>query len=153
MKLMSLIAGLLFGIGLIVSGMVNPDKVIGFLDITGEWDPALMFVMGGAVTFNLFSFMFIKKKATPITGKEFHWPTKKDIDCRLIVGSSLFGIGWGLAGICPGPGLVNISTLNPKALVFVGSMIIGMIIFKLVDKKLPKVVNCSLSPKNIQPES
>ena len=94
--------------------------------------------------------MFIKKKSTPIMTKEFYWPTRKDIDARLVVGSMLFGIGWGIGGICPGPGLVNVSTLDPKALTFVGSMIAGMLLFKFVDKKLPSFINNTLYPKNSQ---
>ena len=114
--------------------MINPNKVIGFLNITGDWDPALIFVMGGAVTFNIFSFRFIKRKSKPIISREFSWHDRKDIDKRLIIGSILFGIGWGLSGICPGPAFVNISTLDPKVLAFVTSMVFGMIIFRFVDK-------------------
>lgn len=137
MKLMSLISGLLFGIGLVVSGMVNPNKVLGFLDITRNWDAALIFVMGGAVVFNLFSFKFIKGKSKPIITGEFHWPTKKDIDTRLIMGSVIFGMGWGIAGICPGPAIVNLATFEMKALLFTAAMLAGMYLFKVVEKYMP----------------
>ena len=134
MRLMSLISGLLFGIGLVISGMVNPDKVKGFLDITRAWDASLMFVMGGAVVFNYFSFKYIKSQPKPLTGDIFHWPTIKKINKRLIIGSTIFGIGWGIGGICPGPGVVNLVTLDPKAITFVASMIAGMFLFKLFDE-------------------
>lgn len=136
MQLMSLISGLLFGIGLVISGMVNPDKVKGFLDITRTWDPSLMFVMGGAVVFNFFSFKYIKTKSKPLTSDVFHWPTIKDVNKRLIIGSALFGIGWGIGGICPGPGLVNLATLDPKAVIFVTSMLVGMYLFKIFDENV-----------------
>ncbi len=132
MNLTFLVSGILFGIGLVMSGMTNPQKVIGFLDVFGSWDYALVFVMGGAVFFNLVSFKFIKKLNRPKLGSSFSWPTKKDIDKNLIIGSALFGIGWGISGICPGPGIVNLVTLDLKALVFVVFLFIGIYIFKMV---------------------
>lgn len=129
-NLMSLISGVIFSMGLVISGMTNPDKVIGFLDIFGDWDYALAFVMGGAVLFNLASFKFIKKKDLPVFHDKIEWPTKKDIDKKLVIGSTLFGIGWGIAGICPGPGITNLVLLDPKIIVFVISMIAGMLVFK-----------------------
>ena len=131
----SLISGLIFSFGLIISGMVNPDKVIGFLDLFGKWDYSLAFVMGGAVLFNLISFTRLKKKTKSKCGDDIHWPTRKDIDAKLIIGSIMFGVGWGIVGICPGPGLVNLSLLEPKIITFVGSMIVGMFIFKLFSKR------------------
>lgn len=133
-NLFSFISGFIFSLGLVISGMTNPDKVIGFLDIFGKWDYALAFVMGGAVIFNVVSFKFIKKRNSPLFGEKIEWPTKKDIDKKLLVGSSLFGIGWGIAGICPGPGIANLVTLNPKVIVFVISMVIGMLLFKYTEK-------------------
>ena len=132
-NLFALLSGIVFSIGLVVSGMINPAKVKGFLDIFGEWDYALIFVMGGAVVFNLIAY-FIIFKGIPFIGSQFFLPTKKVIDKNLIVGSSLFGIGWGLTGICPGPGIVNLVTLNSNIFLFVFSMIIGMIIFKTAHK-------------------
>ena len=134
MVFMSFISGLIFALGLGISGMVNPDKVIGFLDIFGEWDYALTFVMGGAVILNLITFRLIKRNKNPMFAEEFHWPTAKDIDKKLVVGSIMFGVGWGLIGICPGPGIVNLVTLEPKVLVFVGSMVLGMVVYKFLPK-------------------
>jgi uncharacterized membrane protein YedE/YeeE len=127
--------GVVFSIGLSVAGMVNPRKVIGYLDFFGEWDPSLMFVMFSGVTVNVALFNLILKRKNPIFAASFSMPTAKDIDKRLMVGSGLFGIGWGLGGVCPGPGLANLFTLNPKALVFCLFMVIGMFLFKWVDEK------------------
>lgn len=127
----SFIAGAIFSVGLSVSGMINPNIVIGFLDIFGEWNYSLAFVMCGAVIFNLISFRFILKR-TPIFNSQHLIPSKKDIDKNLIIGSALFGIGWGVLGICPGPGLVNLGTLDPKIFVFVLAMALGMIIQKRI---------------------
>ena len=110
-------AGFLFGIGLWVSGMANPKKVLGFLDITGDWDASLMLVMGGAVAVTLAGFKVYKNK--------FEMPTRKDIDLPLVAGSALFGIGWGIAGYCPGPGITALSTLSMESIAFVAAMIVG----------------------------
>ena len=110
-------AGFLFGIGLWVSGMANPKKVLGFLDITGDWVASLMLVMGGAVAVTLVGFKVYKSK--------FELPTRKDIDLPLVAGSALFGIGWGIAGYCPGPGVTALSTLSMESIVFVAAMIVG----------------------------
>ena len=110
-------AGFLFGIGLWVSGMANPKKVLGFLDITGDWDASLMLVMGGAVAVTLVGFKVYKSK--------FELPTRKDIDLPLVAGSELFGIGWGIAGYCPGPGITALSTLSTESIMFVAAMIVG----------------------------
>ena len=133
--LIAILSGIIFSVGLVVSGMVNPNKVIGFLDILGDWDYALAFVMGGAVIVNLILFPFILKKK-PLCDNQHYLPTNKDVNKKLIIGSALFGIGWGLVGICPGPGIVNLVTLETKALVFVGAMISGMFVFRLVEGKL-----------------
>lgn len=118
-------SGVLFSVGLVISGMTNPDKVLGFLDLFGQWDPSLVFVMLGAVVFNFFSFRFLSSRQ-PYCAPQHYLPTKKEIDKKLLIGSSLFGIGWGLSGICPGPGLVNLITLQNGALIFVAMMLIGM---------------------------
>ncbi|MGL5335249.1 MAG: DUF6691 family protein, partial [Enterovibrio sp.] len=102
----SLLAGLIFGVGLLISGMANPAKVIGFLDITHVWDPSLAFVMGGAISVGFVAFRLVKKRSHSVFGGAINLPTSKQIDKRLIGGAILFGIGWGLAGICPGPALV-----------------------------------------------
>lgn len=134
--LFSLLAGIVFAIGLSVSGMVNPDKVIGFLDIfgsVGKWDYALAFVMGGAVVFNFFSFRFLIKRK-PLFDSCISLPTNKTIDKKLVAGSAMFGIGWGLMGVCPGPGIVNLATLNPTAIIFVVSLIVGVLLYRWTSK-------------------
>ena len=115
-------AGFLFGIGLWVSGMANPKKVLGFLDITGDWDASLMLVMGGAVAVTLVGFRFYRTKI-PL-------PTLKDIDFPLVVGSALFGIGWGIAGYCPGPAITSLSTLSAESIVFVIAMVAGGLLYR-----------------------
>ena len=127
-------AGLLFGLGLIVSGMINPSKVIGFLDIAGNWDPSLIFVMGGGVTVTLCTFWLVLRRDRPLFAKHFFLPSKADIDTRLISGAALFGIGWGIAGLCPGPAMTGLVTLDPTVVLFVGSMIIGMVLQHLLDE-------------------
>ena len=132
--LSSFLVGLLFGIGLILAGMTNPAKVIGFLDITGTWDPSLAFVMGGAILVAIIAFRFAKKRTVNFLGGAMRMPTSDMIDKRLVIGSLLFGAGWGMAGFCPGPALTSIGTGNPKAVIFVIAMIVGMAIFELVDR-------------------
>ena len=132
--LSSFIVGLIFGIGLILAGMTNPAKVIGFLDITGTWDPSLAFVMGGAILVAIVAFRFAKKRTINFLGGAMRMPTSDMIDKRLVIGSLLFGAGWGMAGFCPGPALTSIGTGNPKALIFVVAMIVGMAIFELADR-------------------
>jgi uncharacterized membrane protein YedE/YeeE len=122
--------GLLFGLGLIVSGMTDPAKVIGFLDLTGDWDPSLAFVMGGAISVGIFAFAIAKRRAKDFFGEAIRWPSSTSIDPRLIGGALLFGAGWGLAGFCPGPALVSMAAGVPKALVFVGAMLAGMFLFE-----------------------
>ncbi len=124
-NLFSLIAGLLFGLGLAISGMINPDKVIGFLDITGDWDPSLAFVMGGGVLVTAFTFRLVLKRSTPVFSDIFHLPTKNDLDRRLIAGAAIFGVGWAVAGLCPGPALASIGYLDGNLLIFVLALIVG----------------------------
>lgn len=128
-NLISLLSGIIFSVGLVISGMINPAKVKGFLDIFGNWDFALVFVMGGAVIFNVFAYFFIFK-GKPFLESQFFLPTKIHVDKKLVIGTAIFGIGWGLTGICPGPGIVNLVNLNLNSVLFVGSMIVGMLIFK-----------------------
>lgn len=122
--------GLLFGIGLILSGMTDPGKVIGFLDLAGAWDPSLALVMGGAILVGVFAFALAKKRTTTFLGGALHLPSSRDIDKRLLAGSLLFGAGWGLAGFCPGPAIVSLGGGEPKAAVFVLAMLAGMAIFE-----------------------
>ncbi len=134
-NLISLLFGVLFAVGLSISGMVNPDKVIGFLDIFGNWDYSLAFVMGGAVGVNLVLFPLILKKK-PILSELFHLPTKSDLESNLIVGSAIFGVGWGVAGVCPGPGIVNLGRFDYESIAFVASMLGGMFIYSIYKRKL-----------------
>jgi len=122
--------GFLFAVGLSISGMTQPSKVIGFLDFTGDWDSSLVFVMGGAVSVSLVLLRFIIRRPAPVHGPRFHLPTKKDIDPSLVIGAALFGIGWGLAGYCPGPGLASLGTGSLEALTFVAAMAGGMFGFE-----------------------
>jgi len=122
-------AGLVFGIGLIVSGMTDPAKVLGFLDIAGSWDPSLAFVMAGAILVGFFAFMLAGKRTTTLLGAALQLPQARDIDARLIGGAVVFGIGWGLAGFCPGPALVSFGGGQDKAAVFVVAMLAGMLIY------------------------
>ena len=127
--------GVLFGLGLIISGMTNPAKILAFLDIAGVWDPSLIFVMGGAVLVGLIAFYLAKNRTQSFLGGAMHIPTRRDIDCPLIIGSALFGVGWGLAGFCPGPALVSLGSGELKALVFVVAMLGGMLLFDFLGQK------------------
>ena len=118
--------GALFGWGLIISGMSNPQKVLGFLDLAGLWDPSLIFVMGGAILVGLAGFYVVSKRSEAFFGGALHIPTRRDISKPLIIGSFIFGIGWGIAGICPGPALVALGAGYLKAFVFVVAMLVGM---------------------------
>lgn len=133
--LISLLAGLVFGLGLIVSGMSNPAKVIGFLDITGKWDPSLALVMGGALVVGFFAFRIAGRRTTSLIGIDMKLPQANHIDRRLVVGSLLFGIGWGIAGFCPGPAIVSLGMGGIKAIIFVAAMLAGMGIFEVLDRR------------------
>ena len=130
--------GLLFGIGLILSGMTDPGKVTGFLDLFGQWDPSLALVMGGAIMVGVFAFAIAKKRTTTFLGGALHLPKSTDIDRRLVVGGLVFGAGWGLAGFCPGPALVALGAGQPKAAVFVVAMLAGMYVFELLERRAPR---------------
>lgn len=133
--LTSLLAGLVFGLGLMVSGMANPAKVLGFLDLAGRWDPSLALVMAGAIAVGSVAFLLAKNRTRSLLGAEMKLPTTSHIDRRLVVGSALFGMGWGVAGFCPGPGLVALGMGESKALVFVAAMLAGMVVFELLEKR------------------
>ena len=134
-RLSEFIVGLLFGLGLLLSGMTDPGKVIGFLDLFGQWDPSLGFVMGGAILVGFFAFAFAKKRTRSFLGGALTLPTSHIIDKRLVIGSLLFGAGWGLAGFCPGPALVSMAAGQEKALIFVAAMVLGMTIFEFAERK------------------
>ena len=128
------LVGLLFGVGLIVAGMTDPSKVLGFLDLAGTWDPSLAFVMGGGILVGLGAFATAKKRTTTFFGGAMHLPTSTDIDKRLIGGGLMFGAGWGLAGFCPGPAIVSLGAGQPKAAVFVAAMLVGMAVFEIIER-------------------
>lgn len=128
------LAGLLLGIGLILSGMANPAKVIGFLDVAGPWDPSLGLVMGGGLVVGSIGFALLKKQPKTLSGEPLNLPASRKIDLRLILGSVLFGIGWGITGICPGPGLVLLGAGIPEGVIYVASLLAGMTLYSLIEK-------------------
>jgi uncharacterized membrane protein YedE/YeeE len=132
--IIAFVSGLIFGIGLIISGMANPAKVLAFLDITGLWDPSLIFVMAGAIAVGFFAFLWAKSRHTTLLGGEMKLPSATKIDRRLMIGAVMFGAGWGLAGFCPGPALVGLGMGLPKALLFVAAMLAGMGLYELFDR-------------------
>lgn len=134
--LAALVVGFVFALGLGISGMTQPEKVVGFLDIFGSWDPSLIFVMMGAIAVHFVTYKLIRKKTSPLLSTQWHVPTKKEITPALITGSILFGIGWGLAGFCPGPAVTSVASFEPQPILFVVSMLIGMFVFRAVDKKM-----------------
>ena len=132
---LALLAGGVFGIGLIVSGMADPAKVLGFLDLAGNWDPSLAFVMAGAILVGVVAFTFARKRTVSLLGVQMRMPTATQVDRRLVVGGLLFGTGWGIAGFCPGPALVALGMGEHKALVFVAAMLVGMGVFELLERR------------------
>ncbi len=134
-RVIEFVLGLAFGMGLLISGMTDPAKVLGFLDVSGLWDPSLAFVMGGGVMVGLLGFGLAKRKHASLSGAPFHWPTITQIDRPLVLGSLMFGVGWGLAGFCPGPALVAMAAGYDKALVFVIAMLIGMVLLGCFKKR------------------
>ena len=124
--LASLACGFIFGWGLLVSGMVNPQKVLGFLDIFGAWDPSLLVVMAAALAVSSAGYLLAARRRPPLLAPQCQWSSKRAIDGPLVVGSALFGVGWGLVGLCPGPAIENLATLSPPVTVFVVAMIGGM---------------------------
>ena len=134
----ALLAGLIFGFGLIVSGMINPDKVQDFLDMSGAWDPSLVFVMGGAIAVGFLAFTVAKQRGQTLLGAAIQLPTSRIIDRRLVLGSLAFGIGWGIAGICPGPGLVLVGSGSLQGIVFVVAMLGGMGLFEFLERHKQK---------------
>jgi uncharacterized membrane protein YedE/YeeE len=142
--LFSLLAGLVFGLGLVLSGMANPAKVIGFLDLAGSWDPSLAFVMAGAIAVGAVAFAVARRRTRSLLGLEMKLPTASKLDRRLMAGGALFGVGWGIAGFCPGPALVALGMGEAKAVIFVLAMLAGMGVFELLEgvRRQPK----SLTP-------
>ena len=133
-KIVSCISGIIFGVGLSVSNMINPEKVLGFLDIFGLWDPSLIFVMLGAIIISAPVFFLFRSKNKPLFADNFTMPTLKSIDKNLIIGSSIFGVGWGMVGFCPGPAISSLALLNTYSVFFVLSMLGGFLLTKLIDR-------------------
>jgi|SRR5262245_10769985 len=127
----ALVCGFIFGWGLLISAMVQPAKVIGFLDIFGAWDPSLAVVMTAALAVSAAGFRYAKVRQAPILASESVWPTRTEIDAPLVIGATLFGVGWGLVGLCPGPALENLATLSPRVIAFVAAMAFGMVLHGL----------------------
>jgi uncharacterized membrane protein YedE/YeeE len=128
----SAISGLLFGLGLIISGMINPAKVLNFLDVFGSWDPSLAFVMLGAVAVTFVGYRLAFRRPCPIFGEQFQLPINKQIDAHIVLGPAIFGIGWGLSGFCPGPAVTSLLLLAKGTLVFVPAMLVGMALTRLL---------------------
>jgi uncharacterized protein len=137
-KIAVFVSGALFAVGLAVGGMTQPAKVVGFLDLFGHWDPSLAFVMGGAILAYMPLHYVITRRKTPLFASRFLVPTRQDLDWRLIGGSAVFGVGWGLGGFCPGPGLTAVGSLMPQALVFSAAMVAGFVLHRLVDGALAR---------------
>jgi uncharacterized membrane protein YedE/YeeE len=138
-------SGLIFGVGLIVSGMIQPSKVLGFLDVAGKWDPSLMFVMVGAIGVHLTLGLLVRRRGAPWLDARFHLPTRRDLEPRLLGGAAIFGVGWGLVGYCPGPALVGASSGTMSAILFVAAMIGGMVVQQLLDARSERSGRASLT--------
>jgi uncharacterized membrane protein YedE/YeeE len=138
-SLFAFVAGLVFGIGLIVAGMANPAKILGFLDISGKWDPSLALVIAGAVAVGLGAFALARRRTMSALGFPMPLPTASSLDARLVGGSIVFGIGWGLAGFCPGPAVVALGAGYAKAVVFVAAMLLGMVAFEFIQRNRTRV--------------
>lgn len=132
----AVLAGALFGVGLPLSGMTAPLEVLGFLDFAGDWDPSLLFVMAGAVGVHFVAYRWIRRRPRPLFAEAFALPAHRRVDARLVLGSAVFGIGWGLAGYCPGPGIASLGSGTSQALVFVAAMLAGLFIGKQIDGAL-----------------
>ncbi|MCG9579187.1 YeeE/YedE family protein [Vibrio tubiashii] len=142
LRLAPLFSGLLFGVGMTVSGMIQPQKVVGFLDVMGEWDASLAFVMGGALlVFMPFYWLHIKKASKAMDGSLLSIPTQTDLDVRLVIGAAVFGLGWGIAGICPGPAVTSLALGNSDILLFFSSMLLGSLFIKALDSSTQKSVS------------
>lgn len=137
------IIGLVFGVGISISGMANPAKVLNFFDVAGMWDPSLAFVMGGAVVVTFIGYRFVLKRPAPLMDPKFHLPTRRDLDLPLLAGSATFGIGWGIAGFCPGGALPALGTGRSEVFVFVAALLAGIIFAKLIQAVLARRENAS----------
>lgn len=129
--------GVVFGVGILISGMANPAKVLNFFDVFGTWDPSLAFVMGGALAVTFIGYRVVLKQPAPMADPKFHLPTKRDIDTRLIAGSATFGVGWGIAGFCPGGALPALGTGNISVLIFVAALVVGIWVATWAQRRVP----------------
>lgn len=137
--LVALVTGIIMGLGLCISQMANPAKVIAFLDVFGNWDPSLMLVMAGALFVSMVAFRFILKRQKPICSGQFLLPDKKGIDIQLMAGSAIFGVGWGLAGFCPGPAFASLAYGAYESFIFIGSMLLGMVLHRILENTQTRV--------------
>lgn len=134
-SIVALVAGLIFGVGLVVSGMSNPAKVLNFLDLFGTWDPSLAFVMGGAVVVTFIGYRLVFKRPAPVLSQAFHVPTRNDVDAKLLTGAAIFGLGWGLGGFCPGPAFTALPLGSTGILAFFPAMLVGMGLARFVSSR------------------
>ncbi|MBL7670553.1 MAG: YeeE/YedE family protein [Bdellovibrionaceae bacterium] len=134
-SLVALVVGLLFALGLGIAGMTQPEKVIGFLDVADTWDPSLLFVMVGAVGFHFVTYRLIRKRSSPFFSPVWHVPTKRDLTPTLVIGSFIFGIGWGIAGYCPGPAITALASFEVQPVIFILGLLLGMVSYKILDRK------------------
>jgi hypothetical protein len=148
-NIVGLLTGILFGLGLALSGMTQPQKVLNFLDVTGHWDPSLLFVLGGAVGVTVVTFRFILRRKMPVLGSRYYFSDKTKIDRPLVLGAALFGMGWGIAGYCPGPAVASMAAPNWEVLVFLPAMLLGIFIQKLMaSKRATKIVVAEIAEQN-----
>ncbi|MFG1397882.1 DUF6691 family protein [Roseixanthobacter pseudopolyaromaticivorans] len=138
-RIAALFCGMLFGAGLALAGMMDPAKVLNFLDVAGTFDPSLAFTMGAAVIVAFLGFRLVRRRAAPLIAPAFHWPTATAIDSRLIGGAAIFGLGWGLAGICPGPAIASLALANPHILAFLVPMAAGMLLANGIAARRPRL--------------
>ena len=149
-ELVALVAGLLFGVGLAVSGMTKPAKVIGFLDLLGKWDASLMFVMVGAIGINFLAYRIVLGRSTPWLTSAFALPTRRDVDLKLVAGAALFGVGWGMGGFCPGPSLVSLASGTPQIAGFVAALLAGMFAAGRLDAWLTRLARTRSQRQELQ---
>jgi uncharacterized membrane protein YedE/YeeE len=131
MVVAAFVCGLVFGLGLLISGMTDPNKILNFLDLFGTWDPSLAVVMVVALAVTTPGLLWLRGKSAPLFGERYHWPTKQDIDQPLLTGAGIFGLGWGLSGLCPGPAIENLASRSPRVVAFVVAMAVGMLALDL----------------------
>lgn len=152
-NVVTLLSGTLFGVGLALAGMTRPEKVIGFLNFFRGWDPSLMFVMGGAIAVHALVWRMLKGRSSPLLGGRFLVPTRRDLDARLLVGAAIFGVGWGLGGFCPGPGITSLVTVGAAPLVFVVAMLVGNLVAAKVEPIIERTLQNASGDPSAQPQA